>query len=166
MSEKMYITVCADNCNDTVDVFGAYIDQKTARDRLRKYYKDLVSGEDERIENKSTTNTSYSVLYTCGDYYYGKVYEIEVPGKEYPELERYDPETHSYDFDRDSDADDFLVEHNIELIDIGRYEVVYEIAWDRYYAYFDAVNADEALGQFFRQHPHLTFSCVVEVLEV
>lgn len=54
----------------------------------------------------------------------------------------------------------------INLIDIGRYEIIFDVAKQRYYCYVDAINMDEALGIFFINHPHVTYEMVVDHMEV
>lgn len=53
----------------------------------------------------------------------------------------------------------------INLIDIGRYEIIFE-AGQRYYCYIDAINMDEALGIFFKNHPHVTYEMIIDHMEV
>lgn len=76
----------------------------------------------------------------------------------YPELAKYDAEDHQYDMDRPDD--DTPVE------DLMRCEIVFDVGNKRYYCFADALTMDEALGQFSRQHPHITYDMIVEHLEV
>ena len=50
--------------------------------------------------------------------------------------------------------------------ELGRYEIVFELSNRRYYCFCDAVNMDEALGQFFRAHRHIPYSLIVDHVEV
>ena len=50
--------------------------------------------------------------------------------------------------------------------ELGRYEIVFKVHEDHYYCFADAVNMDEALGQFFKHHPNITFGMVVDHMEV
>lgn len=75
--------------------------------------------------------------------------------EEYPELAMYD---------EDNRLD--LCRENPEL-DTGSYEVIFEAGEDRFYCFIDGCNSLlEALGLFFRDHPNITFSMVVDHLEV
>lgn len=47
-----------------------------------------------------------------------------------------------------------------------RYEITFEVNGERYYCFADAASMDEALGQFFRSHPHVTYEMVIEHFEV
>lgn len=75
----------------------------------------------------------------------------------YPELQNYD-EDHEYDMNRE--PDDVLGN------ELGRYEIVFKVSGDHYYCFADAVNMDEALGQFFKHHPNITYGMVVDHMEV
>ena len=164
MNKKMYIVACA--ANDEDDIYlSAHADERNAKMDLQNYYHEVVDGMGGRIESRSKDQTDFSVLFRNGAHYYGEIQEIEVPGVEYPELDVYDEE-HQYDFNRDDEGDLLLTMYNVDLADLGRYEVVFEANGERYYAYFDAVNSNEALGQFFRLHPHICMSDVIEILEV
>lgn len=50
--------------------------------------------------------------------------------------------------------------------ELGRYEIVFKVHEDHYYCFADAVNMDEALGQFFKHHPNITYGMVVDHMEV
>ena len=50
--------------------------------------------------------------------------------------------------------------------EIGRYEVVFDIEGKRRYCYIDAINMDEALGMFFRNHDTVTYKDIVDHMEV
>ena len=90
-----------------------------------------------------------AIMAACG--------QIRRARSQYPELEKYD-EDHQYDLDREND--------DTPIDQLGRYEVVFEAAGERFYCFADALNVDEALGQFFCAHPHITFNMVIEALEV
>lgn len=77
---------------------------------------------------------------------------------QYPELAKYDQEEHQFDMDRGDD--------DTPLEGLNRYEIVFEVSGVRYYCFADAVNMDEALGQFFRQHPNIQYNMVLEHMEV
>lgn len=77
--------------------------------------------------------------------------------EQFPELRNYD-EDHEYDMNRE--PDDVLGN------ELGRYEIVFEVNGDHYYCFADAVNMDEALGQFFKHHPNITYEMVVDHMEV
>lgn len=83
--------------------------------------------------------------------------QIRRARSEYPELEKYD-EDHQYDLNREDD--------DTPVDELGRYEIVFEAAGERFYCFVDALNVDEALGQFFCAHPNITFRMVIEQLEV
>ena len=55
---------------------------------------------------------------------------------------------------------------NALAIELARYEIIFEIAHRRYYCFCDAVNMDEALGQFFREHRQIPYSLIVDHVEV
>ncbi len=50
--------------------------------------------------------------------------------------------------------------------ELGRYEIVFDLSAQRYYCFCDAVNMNEALGQFFRAHRHIPYSLIVDHVEV
>lgn len=50
--------------------------------------------------------------------------------------------------------------------ELGRYEIVFKVNGECYYCFADAVNMNEALGQFFRNHPHITYTMVIELLDI
>lgn len=78
----------------------------------------------------------------------------------FPELnEYYDNDGDLYrDLDRENDGTD--------IKDIGRYEIIFDVAKQRYYCFVDAINMDEALGIFFKNHPHVTYEMIVDHMEV
>ena len=49
---------------------------------------------------------------------------------------------------------------------LGRYEIIFNVAGQRYYCFADAGNMNEALGQFFAAHPHITYGMIVDHMEV
>lgn len=78
----------------------------------------------------------------------------------FPELnEYYDNDGDLYrDLDRENDGTD--------IKDIERYEIIFDVAKQRYYCFVDAINMDEALGIFFKNHPHVTYEMIVDHMEV
>lgn len=80
--------------------------------------------------------------------------------KLYPEMVNYDPEDNEWDMNRPAGIDE------IELPNLNRYEIVFELCGQKYYCFADAVNEYEALGQFFKNHPHVTYDKVVEYMEI
>lgn len=77
---------------------------------------------------------------------------------QFPEVNSYDQEEHQFDMDREDDG--------TPVQDLNRYEVVFDIAGHHFYCFADAINMHEALGQFFQAHPHITYSMVVDHMEV
>ena len=77
--------------------------------------------------------------------------------KNYPELYNYD-EDYTWDMIREPD--------DVPGNELGRYEIVFEVNKEHFYCFADAVNMNEALGQFFRNHPHITYEMVIEHIEV
>ena len=74
----------------------------------------------------------------------------------YPELARYDDEDFRADLTRDNPAENG-----------SDYEVVFEVMDERYYCFLHGTESmDEALGLFFKNHPHITYSMVFEHMEV
>lgn len=53
-----------------------------------------------------------------------------------------------------------------EADELYRYEITFSVSGKRYYCFADALTKDEALGQFFRQHPNLSYSMIEDVMEV
>lgn len=49
---------------------------------------------------------------------------------------------------------------------VGRYEIVFDFENQRYYFFVDAINMDEALGIFFRNHETVTYNDVVDHMEI
>lgn len=77
-----------------------------------------------------------------------------------PELNEY------YDNDGDLYRDLNREDDGTDIKDIGRYEIIFDVDKQRYYCFVDAINMDEALGIFFRNHPHITYEMVVDHMEV
>lgn len=75
----------------------------------------------------------------------------------YPELAKYD-EDQMYDMSRPLD------DTPLELL--NRYEITFEISEQSFYCFADAVSKDEALGQFYREHPNIPYVMITETLEV
>ena len=50
--------------------------------------------------------------------------------------------------------------------DFRHYMVCFDIGSLRYYCYLEPINIDEALGLFFRNHPHITYEMIVDHVEV
>ena len=74
----------------------------------------------------------------------------------YPELAMYDAEDYRLDLWRDNPA-----------IDGPDYEVVFEVADERYYCFLHGTESLlEALGLFFRDNPHITYDMIFEHMEV
>lgn len=71
----------------------------------------------------------------------------------YPELKEYD-------------EDHYSTIVNLEREEDTQFKIVFEVDRERYYCYIMAMNMDEALGIFFRNHPHITYSMVVDYTEV
>ena len=46
----------------------------------------------------------------------------------------------------------------------GRYEIVFQYEGVRRKCFIDAVSADEALGNFFRNHSNVTYDMIVEYI--
>lgn len=68
----------------------------------------------------------------------------------YPELKKYDEEHTAY-LAREED---------------GEFEIIFEVDKGRYYCYIQASNIDEALGIFYKNHPHITYEMIVDHMEV
>ena len=63
---------------------------------------------------------------------------------------------------RDLDA-----EEGYDICDgMGRYEIIFKHEGQRRYCFIDAVSMDEALGNFFRHHPDLTYDEIEEHIEI
>jgi len=76
---------------------------------------------------------------------------------DFPELKRYNEEN-ILDLDRPSDS--------ISIKELACYEIIFEVNTKRFYCYVNAVSLNEALGLFFRYHPHITYEMVVDHVEV
>ena len=80
----------------------------------------------------------------------------------YPELERYvnygfGPKLNlSENPDLDMPADEYL----------SSYSVIFDVAGKRYYCFIATANMTEALGLFFKHHPHITYGMVVDHVEM
>lgn len=81
-------------------------------------------------------------------------------GAVYPELEQYVDDGAGFKLDLDREPD--LPEYEY----LGTYEVIFDLAYKRYYCYIKASSMTEALGLFFKQHPHITYDMIFEHLEV
>ena len=66
--------------------------------------------------------------------------------------------------DRETDYDYGMDE--ITEPDAGAYEVIFDVEDERYYCFISAVGMDEALGNFFRHHPHVTYAMILDHMEV
>ena len=62
------------------------------------------------------------------------------------------------DLDREDDG--------TSIEDIGRYEIVFDFEEQRYYCFVDAINIDEALGIFFKNHDTVKYEHIVEHMEI
>lgn len=81
---------------------------------------------------------------------------------EFAELNKYYKcEDGSFQYDLDRTEND-----NIPVKELERYEIVFEINNNKYYCFTDAMNGNEALGNFFVNHPNVRFTDVIEILEV
>lgn len=49
---------------------------------------------------------------------------------------------------------------------VGRYEIVFDFENQRYYCFVDAINMDEALGIFFRNHETIEYNNIVDHMEI
>jgi len=67
------------------------------------------------------------------------------------------------DLDRNCEDD---IEDGLEVSDIKRYEIIFDIGEHRYYCFVDALTMDEALGNFFRNHRTVTYDMVVDHMEI
>jgi len=77
--------------------------------------------------------------------------DIPVPDA-YPELAEYDDEDYRIDLYRDNPD-----------LDGPDYEVVFEVAGERYYCFIHGTESLlEALGLFFQHHPHITHDMIFE----
>ena len=70
----------------------------------------------------------------------------------YPELKDYD-----------KDGTIFLNRDNTYM---SEFKIIFDVDGKRYYCFVVAGNMDEALGIFFRNHPHITYDMVVDHTEV
>lgn len=50
--------------------------------------------------------------------------------------------------------------------EVGRFEIVFDFQRKRYYCFVDAINVNEALGIFFRNHDGVVYSNVVDHIEI
>ena len=81
--------------------------------------------------------------------------------RRYPELSKYeicDDGGYQYDLDREPD--------DIPASALNRYEVVFDVGRNRYYCFCDAADMNEALAQFFKAHPHITYDMIADHMEV
>jgi len=80
-------------------------------------------------------------------------YELVEPDG-YPELSMYD-EDYRLDLCRDDPEPD-----------ASTCEVIFEVNDERFYCFIDGCNSFlEALGLFFKDHPHITYGMIFEILE-
>ena len=66
------------------------------------------------------------------------------------------------DLCRDLDRED----DGTPIDEIGRYEIIFEFKEQRYYCFVDAINMDEALGNFFRNHDTVEYQNIVDHMEI
>lgn len=50
--------------------------------------------------------------------------------------------------------------------EISRYEIVFDFKEERFYCFVDAININEALGIFFKNHDTVTYRNIVDHMEV
>ena len=50
--------------------------------------------------------------------------------------------------------------------EIGEYEIIFEFGEQRYYCFIEAINMDEALGIFFRNHDTVAYQNIIDHMEV
>lgn len=82
--------------------------------------------------------------------------DVENIVAQYPELAKY----------ADGDVDLDRTPDDVPSNKLGRFEIIFEVAGHRYYCFADAVNMNEALGQFFRSHPNLTYNNIFEHIDI
>ena len=80
----------------------------------------------------------------------------------YPELQFYGEEDHESDLafgehEREWVSADEDTYHN----NMGQFRIAFEVGGERYYCNVEAANMLEALGFFFKEHPHITYDMVV-----
>ena len=80
----------------------------------------------------------------------------------YPELRFYGEEDHESDLafgehEREWVSDDEDAYH----ANMGQFRIAFEVGGERYYCNVEAANMLEALGFFFKEHPHITYDMVV-----
>ena len=78
----------------------------------------------------------------------------------FPELNEY------YDNDGDLYRDLNREDDGTDIEEIGRYEIIFDVDKQRYYCFVDAINMNEALGIFYKNHPHITYEMIVDHMEV
>lgn len=62
------------------------------------------------------------------------------------------------DLDREDDG--------TPIDEIGRYEIIFDFEGQRYYCFVDAININEALGNFFKNHDTVEYNNIVEHIEI
>ena len=55
---------------------------------------------------------------------------------------------------------------DVFIAELGRYEIIFEYDNQRYYCFIDAVNMEEALGIFFKNHSSVTYDNIIEHIEI
>lgn len=56
--------------------------------------------------------------------------------------------------------------NSMSMSNISKYEIVFDCEKNRYYCFVDAINIEEALGIFFINHDTVTYSNIVDTMEV
>ena len=85
--------------------------------------------------------------------------------KAYPELKYYGID----DNERDLCWDEVNEDPEANVLRSGRmgqYRIIFEVFDERYYCNVEALNIVEALGAFFREHPHITYDMIVDHVEI
>ena len=62
------------------------------------------------------------------------------------------------DLDREND--------NISTDEIGRFQIIFDFEGQRYYCFVNAINLNEALGIFFKNHDTIEYKDILEHIEI
>ena len=85
----------------------------------------------------------------------------------YPELGDYSIDGHSLEIPWCDDGSEGAAEREDRMIrGMGQYRVVFVVGEERFYCTIEALSLAEALGVFFREHPHITYDMIVDHTEV
>ena len=124
-----------------------------------------LAQQEDAFDVKESEFVDDSLKLDCDDeYIVRQVYNNARPDR----LEILYPEIKMYYIDADKCFVNLWDKPMLNVVGPGfaTYEIVFDIGRDRFYCYIAAGSMDEAIGIFFKAHPHITYEMIVDHVEV